>query len=139
MESVRECLEAYGAARRCLVVELEALQASRKLVDQLCNTAPGVRKMLEERLEAQEKRCAETAAALYYCMESAQDRICRVDEPVLREILERRYLRGESIREIADATHYSEGHVRRLHRSAMQKLEEIFSAQSESRRAPAAE
>ena len=131
MESVRECLEAYGAARRCLVVELDALQSSRKLVDQLCSAAPGVREILAERLAAQERHCAETAAALYYRMESAQDRICRIDEPVLREILERRYLHGESIREIAAATHYSEGHVRRLHRSAMQKLEAVFSAQNE--------
>lgn len=121
-QSIRARLEAYAATRRCLLVHLEQLRTARQLAERVCSTAPDTAPDLQPRLQDLEQRCTETASDLYYCMEEAECLIHQLSAPLHREILERRYLQEESFRQIAAATHYSEGHIRRLHRTALAEL-----------------
>ncbi|MBO5670476.1 MAG: hypothetical protein J6S41_02915 [Clostridia bacterium] len=121
-QDIRARLDAYAATRRCLLVHLEQLRTAKQLAERVCSTAPDTAPDLAPRLKDLTDRCTETASDLYYCMEEAQCLIHRLSVPLLREILERRYLQEETFRQIAAATHYSEGHIRRLHRAALAEL-----------------
>jgi len=121
-QDIRTRLVAYAATRRCLQIRLEQLRTAKQLAERICSTAPDTAPDLAPRLQDLTARCTETAADLYNCMEAAECLIHELTAPLLREILERRYLREESFRQIAAATHYSEGHIRRLHRTALAEL-----------------
>ena len=73
---------------------------------------------------------------LYAVKQEVQQAICKVNDEVLRELLDRRYIKGERFEKIAcslrkpkDGKEYSYRHVvMELHPKALKEIENILSA-----------
>lgn len=70
---------------------------------------------LEERLDADIER-------LEFVRSSVEQAIGEIADPVFRELLTRRYLLSQKWEDIAEAMHYSDRHIRRLHIKALDDL-----------------
>ena len=69
--------------------------------------------------EEQAERLTKRYIEVYMEVETA---IAAVSDPVLREVLERRYLLYQKWEEIADAMHYTPRRIYQLHGRALQKI-----------------
>ena len=123
--NIADLLENYAAAKRRFAVELKLLEDMRALEKQAAQVLPEVSAVLHERAQPIETRLSETVLKLYAEIEQAQQVISRVKEPLYKEVLERRYLQQAEFKEIAQAMHYSERHIRRMHRAAIERAAEI--------------
>lgn len=123
-ENVVDLLENCAAARRRFKAELKLLEDLRALENRAAQVMPEAGAALHARTQPIETRLSEAITALCAQIEQAQKVIGRVEEPLYREVLERRYLQQADFREIAEAMHYSERHVRRMHRAAVERAAE---------------
>lgn len=119
-EEVAALLQGYAAAKRRFAVELNLLEEMRTLAAQAEKALPADSAALAARVQPLEERLSETVLELYDQLERTQDMIGRIGDALMQEVLKRRYMQQMGFKEIAQAMHYSERHIRRLHSMAMQ-------------------
>lgn len=122
--SAKACLSSYRAVERSISLKLDELSHLRAIADRLAGNAWAPGTPLQDDV-AQELRLAEAGlehrvAELCVARRRVEAAIRSVDDEVLREILERRYLDAQTLEQIADAMHYTNRHVSRLHRRALE-------------------
>lgn len=77
---------------------------------------------ITEKIAVQEKEMERALHAWYVVRADIEHAIGQVEDSVLREILERRYLHAQSFDQISDAMHYTCRHITRLHTKALQHV-----------------
>lgn len=70
-----------------------------------------------------EKQLAEVISQYMQEREEAKNRIEKMDDETLREILYLRYISGKSLSAVAETMHYSDRQIIRLHGEALSKFE----------------
>ena len=118
----RAFLSVYREAERTVELKLRELERVRRWSETLCTLAPRDRTAVKDRIRTVETELDSAVTLWSRRRNSVQRAIDGVDDPHLREILTRRYLHGEPLGQIADAMHYSQRHVMRLHRDALQAM-----------------
>ena len=115
-------LAGYAQADRTVARRIEELRRAQEFerrIEALCpegaGEAPGC-------LREAERELAESVRGWMRARRAVEEAVGEVEDPKLREVLERRYLQGESLRCVAEAMHYSERHVARMHRRALDAL-----------------
>lgn len=122
-----EVLQNYTVSKRRCAVKLTLLEDLRALAKRAADILPETASVLEERAKPLEARLSEEVLELYTQIGLAEDLIRQMQNPLFKEVLERRYMQQADYKEIAAAMHYSERHIRRLHRAALEQLPEFIS------------
>ena len=128
---VQTVRELYGEKQRFLASYAEADRAVARQIESLRRVRAyekTVREVSAGRTGAKD-RLRETEAALEDAVRrwdrtrgDVEDAVGALEDPRLRELLERHYFQGETFREVAAAMHYSERHIARMHRQALEAL-----------------
>ena len=122
MSGELELLKNYAVSKRRVGVQLSVLEDLTALARRSVKALPETAAILTERVEVLEKKLTAEITTLYAQIDQAEIMIGQLQNPLWREVLERRYMQQEDFAEIAAAMHYSERHVRRMHRAALEEL-----------------
>ncbi|MBP3704276.1 MAG: hypothetical protein J6I98_01970 [Clostridia bacterium] len=122
MSGELELLKNYAVSKRRVGVQLSVLEDLTALARRASKALPETAAILTERVEVLEKKLTAEITTLYAQIDQAEILISQLENPLWREVLERHYMQLEDFAEIAAAMHYSERHVRRMHRAALEKL-----------------
>lgn len=118
----RAFLSVYQEAERTMELKLRELRRVRRWSEELRTLAPRDQNAAKDRIRSVEMELDSAVAHWSRRRRSVAAAIDGVNDPHLREILTRRYLHGEPLGQIADAMHYSQRHVMRLHRDALRVM-----------------
>ena len=119
-------LQNYAVLKRRFTVQLSLLEDLRALAKRAAEILPETAAVLEERAKPLEIRLSEEVLELCEQIGLAENLIRQIQNPLFKEVLERRYMQQAEYKEIAQAMHYSERHIRRLHRAALEQVSDCF-------------
>lgn len=115
-------LESYADAERAMARKMEDLRQMQAALDALRETQGPAPTAAKDRVRAVERTLEDAVRRWDRTRSAVEGAVANVQEQNLRELLERHYLRGESLRMAAENMHYSERHIARLHRQALRDV-----------------
>ncbi|MGN0479019.1 MAG: sigma factor-like helix-turn-helix DNA-binding protein [Hominenteromicrobium sp.] len=122
-ETARAFLSSYRCAERGIAMRLRELERLKALGNQVRTTVkPGMRSDSLGRIQALEKETADAVSQLCIQRQKVETAIAQVADDTLREILERHYIQMQPFNQIARDLHYTDRHVSRLHRKALEYI-----------------
>ncbi len=119
MQDIAERLSEYASLKRRLSLRLELLDELKGLAERHEGVEKDGDELSRELLLGD---ISTDVSSIYEQIGQLEKLLSRAEDPILREILERRYIAQENFSKIALEMHYSERHIRRLHSAALKKL-----------------
>lgn len=132
---VKEFLTTYQRLLRTINLETDKVAKLRSLTEKVTQHLSFTRggknegfvKQVDEIVEF-ENRISERMTELERVRNEIENAISKIGNPLQEEILQRKYIIGESIEEIADKQGYSVQYIRNEHAKALQAIDKIINA-----------
>lgn len=118
---VKAYLASYRQAQHGITLQLAELRRLQSLEAEV-GAAVARRAHAVGRIRSLEAQAADAISRLCILRQEIETVIGRVAGDTLREVLHRHYIQGETLDEIAAALHYTNRHVARLHKKALQQI-----------------
>lgn len=126
---IKDFLSAYRHAERSLSLKLDELAHLKSLAARLDDAGQDG---IAQKIKETEGLLASEVSALCTVRRRVEDAIQQVEDDVLREILERRYLNAQTLEQIALSMHYTYRHVTRLHKRALELMQDTDAVKNEA-------
>ena len=121
-ETAITLLQNYGCTKRRVDLQRQLMRELRDIQTQADLSGPEYSAVVTAGMRPIYDLFAESADRLCAQLHRAELIIQHTENEQIREILERHYLFEQSFVQIADAMHFSDRHIRRLHQDALKDL-----------------